>query len=754
MVGVVPVAASVLTASVASATPTPIYSPVPFDLANLIANPNTGITAATHFEQTLTDASGNYWVDTVDGKLIEISKSLPHLAVGYLNLGGGVSLFDAVAIGNTFYLINQGSATCPVEVVNVAPANLTLNTSTLEYTLVKGSTCVTAATGYSFGSSSSYSIATNGTNIYFTQNTNASGVSGGKSTVWVINPSSNQATPEPLSVSVGPPMTVADGSLFVGSAGSHHIYQFALSSLTNSLNSPENTYTLSGSGALGDFQYVPGNGELWFVREFGGQVGYINVASTGSQTSIPGTVYTVSGAPNLETESMTLDPSTNNLWIASGNVNGVTYQNVSFGYFNPASLPSAGSSTITPTWINTPNSISLGADDFALENGSPTYFDNAPIDVLSKVDNVNGSVVDNQSFNFTINPAIATNSPMAGSGIYKLFDPMPSGITATSVTSVANSVGNWSCKLTTGTSTAGGQGTVECTGETAKMLLAGTQLPVITITAYATGPVGVGITNTATLTNCFVSDSGCTTGAPPVNASDTITPYQPTTAPSSAPSVTLTKAATQPTVSPGGSDSFTIAGAFTGTINAQATVTDTLPAGLSLNGTPTISGSGFASSSCSAVVNTITCNLVPPVAGVANPVIGTITVPVTVASNATGSITNTATVSDPGNNISPVSAQATITVTPTTAVSVPASAPPTTVVSTVTPPTTAVSVSVPASAPPTTVISTTVITVPATHTGKPWSAASYWWLVSFLGLAGAILIAPTKWMRKRTQSGQ
>lgn len=138
MVGVVPVAASVLTASVASATPTPIYSPVPFDLANLIANPNTGITAATHFEQTLTDASGNYWVDTVDGKLIEISKSLPHLAVGYLNLGGGVSLFDAVAIGNTFYLINQGSATCPVEVVNVAPANLTLNTSTLEYTLVKG----------------------------------------------------------------------------------------------------------------------------------------------------------------------------------------------------------------------------------------------------------------------------------------------------------------------------------------------------------------------------------------------------------------------------------------------------------------------------------------------------------------------------------------------------------------------------------------------------------------------------------------
>jgi hypothetical protein len=71
----------------------------------------------------------------------------------------------------------------------------------------------------------------------------------------------------------------------------------------------------------------------------------------------------------------------------------------------------------------------------------------------------------------------------------------------------------------------------------------------------------------------------------------------------------------------------------------------------------------------------------------------------------------------------------------------------------VTPPPASVSVSVPSSAPPANVIST-VITVPATHTGEPWSAASYWWLVSSLGLAGVILIAPTKRLRKRPQTGQ
>ncbi|MDA8025266.1 MAG: hypothetical protein M0T78_01815 [Actinomycetota bacterium] len=736
VVGFVPVAAIALTGSVASAA-TPTYDPVPFDLANLIANRSTGITATTHFEQTLTDSSGNYWVDTVDGKLIEISKSLPHVAVGYLNLGGGLSLFDAVAIGNTFFIINQGSGTCPVEVVNIDPSNLTLNASTLEYTLVKGSTCIKPTSGHSFGSSSSYSIATDGTNTYFTQNTNASGVTNGKSTLWVINSSTDQATPEPLSVSVGQPMTVANGSLFVGSSSGNDIYQFALSSITSSLNTPDNTYTLTGSGALGDLQYVPGKGELWFVREFYGQVGYINVASTPSQSSIPGTVYTVSGAPNLETESMTLDPTTNNLWIASGNVNGKVSPNVSFGYINPASLPSTGSTTITPTWINTPTSISLGADDFALENGSPTYFDNAPIDVLTKADNVHGSVIDNQNFNFTIDPSIAPNSPLPGSGIYNLVDPMPSGITATAATSATNSVGIWSCNLTTGPSTAGGQGTVHCTLQAGNsQLTAGTQLPAVTITAYATGPVGVGITNTATLSDScpqFATPNGVScTLAPPVNASDTITPFQPVAAPSSAPSVTLTKTATQPTASPGGTDSFTIAGAFTGSINAPATVTDTLPAGLSLNGTPTISGSGFASSSCSGVANTVTCTLVPPVAGISNPVIGTITVPVLVASTATGSITNTSTVSDSGDNISPVSARATITVTP---------------------PPASVSVSVPSSAPPANVIST-VITVPATHTGEPWSAASYWWLVSSLGLAGVILIVPTKRLRKRPQTGQ
>ena len=759
LVGLFPIAATALTGSVASASPStspstsPTYSPVPLDLANLINNSSTGISLSTHFEQTLLDTSdGNYWVDTTQGQLIEISGSAPHVSIGYIDVGG--SLFDAVAGPNDqFFIINQGSSSCPVEVINVASSNLTLNPSTLQFSLGTGPTCITPSTG-SFGGSSSYSIASDGTNIYFTQDTNQSGISGGNSTLWQIDTSTLVATPEPLSVSIDQAMTVAGGYLFVGSSSQNSIYQFKLGLRSGALNTPLNTYTVNGPGSLGDFQYVMApagasySNELWFVREFTGQVGYVLVASSPSANPIAGTDYQVAGAPNSEIESMTLASGTNNLWIASGNVNGTSYPNVSFGYFNPGSLPTSGT-IISPTFVNTPNNVSLSADDFVLENGNPTYFDNSPLNALTKTDNVGGKTLDNQSFNFTINPSIASTSPIDGYGSYELIDPMPTGITATGVSAptgiqLGRSLAKWNCTLSNTTSTAGGVGTVKCYLFTSPstQFVAGTQLPPITITAYTTGAAGVPITNTATLSN-FLPANACgapessnvnsAQNAPPtcvvapaVSASDTITPYSPPVTPPAAPSVILTKTAAQPIVSPGGIDSFTIAGAFTGNINAPATVTDTLPTGLSLDGTPSITGSGFASASCSTAGNTVTCTLVPPVTGVLSPAIGSITVPVSVNSTATGTITNTATVSDPGDNITPVSAQATITVT----------VPP-------------VAASASASSAPTTTVAPKVITVPSTHTGEPWSGVTYWWLLSSLGLAGTILIFPVGRLKKK-----
>ncbi|NNN14471.1 MAG: hypothetical protein HKL82_01255 [Acidimicrobiaceae bacterium] len=754
LVGLFPIAATALTGSVASASPSasPTYSPVPLDLANLINNSSSGISLSTHFEQTLLDASGNYWVDTTDGKLIEISGSAPHVSIGYIDVGG--SLFDAVAGPNDqLFIINQGSSSCPVEVISVAPSNLTLNQSTLQFSLGTGPTCITPLAGNSFGSSSSYSITSDGANIFFTQDTNQSGISGGNSTLWMINPNTLVATPYPLSVSIDQAMTVAGGYLFAGSSSHNRVYQFKLSGMSGALNTPVDTYTVSGSGSLGDFQYVTApagasySNELWFVREFTGQVGYVPVASSPSANTIAGTDYQVAGAPNSETESMTLDPATNNLWIASGNVNGISFPNVSFGYFNPGSLPTSG--TINPTFVNTPNNVSLSADDFVLENGNPTYFDNSPLNALTKTDNVGGKTLDSQSFNFTINPSIASTSPINGYGSYELIDPMPTGITVTGVSApmvipLGQSIAKWNCTRSKTTSTAGGVGTVKCylfTSPTTQFV-AGTQLPPITITAYTTGTAGVPITNTATLSNflpinlCGAPESfnvNSAQNAPPtcvvapaVSASDTITPYSAPVTPPAAPSVILTKTAAQPIVSPGGIDSFTIAGAFTGNINAPATVTDTLPTGLSLDGTPSITGSGFASASCSTAGNTVTCTLVPSVTGVSSPAIGIVTVPVSVNSTATGAITNTATVSDPGDNISPVSAQATITVT----------APP-------------VAASASASSAPTTTVAPKVITVPSTHTGEPWSAVTYWWLLSSLGLAGTILIFPVGRLKKK-----
>ena len=229
-------------------------------------------------------------------------------------------------------------------------------------------------------------------------------------------------------------------------------------------------------------------------------------------------------------------------------------------------------------------------------------------------------------------------------------------------------------------------------------------------------------------TGTSVSSTGSTASSNVV----TVNVNAPTpVAPSHQLSAVLTKVAANSAVQPGAADTFSITGTFTGTVASVVTVTDPMPNYLTLSGMPAVTGSSFASSTCSASNNVVTCTFTPPSSGLTNPTIGSISVPVTVSSSApAGQITNTATLSDSGDGLSPVTASASITVT------VPQVAPTVTAASTGTGSPTA---------PQVTAAST--VTVPAVHTGEPWSSTYWYLLVGLSAVLGASLLIP--WRRLR-----
>ncbi|MGC8480573.1 MAG: hypothetical protein ACP5PJ_03415, partial [Acidimicrobiales bacterium] len=286
----------------------------------------------------------------------------------------------------------------------------------------------------------------------------------------------------------------------------------------------------------------------------------------------------------------------------------------------------------------------------------------------------------------------------------------------------------WLCNLVSGTSTAGGSGTVNCTvNEGSTSLAPGYVFPSIVVTATANGPVGTATTNIATLSNsfqglCAEGSNGCGTTqvAPDVTASDTVNPTSglPSNGP---PTATLSKTAAQPSAPAGGTDSFMITGQVTGTVSNPMTINDPMPAGLTVNGTPTVTGSGFASASCTSTSSSVTCTFTPAAGGQSDPVLGSVTVPVSVSSSASGTLTNTATLTDPGDGLPPLTASATIQVTaPTVTVTSASSAS----------------------------SGTTTVTVPSTHTGEPWRSAAYWWGTAIAALIGAALIMGTQLRRR------
>ena len=755
-------AAVVLPAAASAGTPNSSYVPVGLNIGNLentvppIVVPSGS--HATQFEQTVTDAAGNFWTDSTNtGLLVEMSAASPHSAVGVISLASAIhgatgGFYDMAAVGNHLFVAQVGSGSCPIVEVNVDPSNLTYvgPSSPYQMTLKNGPMCVKAPNSYDFGQANSFNLVASNGILYFTESNNASNFQGASSTLWEVSLGATNpvAVAYPLSVPISQEMTIFQGDLLVKGIA-NQIYEFPVSSLsTGQVNSPTTTYKLprvpTGAYNFADLTGVPADSshgaQLWFLRKSVGSTNQIGVVPLTQNSEGQGYYLTISNAQPPSQEGLILDPNTGNLWMVSGDVNGSSGANWQFGYFNPDTYynkpaPKVGASgpTITLNLVGTPTPQVMSADDFALVNGAPTYFGSTPpVNALAKTDNVGGTVQANQSFNYTISPSISTSSPADGYGLYTLTDPMPTGITATAVlpTAPTGTQLPWNCNLAPGTSSAGGSGTVTCTvDEIGASLAPGFAFPTISISAFTTGPIGTAITNTATLTNTVqYGESGPIVVAPPVTASDNIVPVAaPVTQPSSSPTVTLVKTAAQPIVAPGGTDTFSISGTFTGTIRSTATVTDALPAGLTLDGTPSIVSSSFQSASCVGASNTVTCTLVPAVGGISNPSIGTITVPVLVSTTATGSITNTATVSDTGDGIPPVSAQATISVTPPAAAASSASS---------SSPTT--------TAPSTTAPSTSTVTVPSTHTGRPWSSVFYWWLVSAAGIFGISLLVPRR----------
>ena len=569
--------ATSLTASATAAT----YSPVAFNLASLI---NGGVLSpSVHLEQTVQAANGNYYVNTDGGngitstnEIIDVSGIAPHAAIGVIQLPSaldGQALGDGVTIGSTLYYRNVtgknpigGTNVCPVIAVDLSNLGTpTTSATTPTYSVWKlthtstGLSCPPEpSSGSSFSASEkNYPIATYNNVIYWTST----------SSLFAWNLRSGSVTRVVSSLPTGGGLSVNSigGSVyaFVGSTGnSIGMYDLGSNGLTPAPNASY-TWTLPASGGFGDFQLSQNGSQLWFVREFKTQIGYVSLPSSMSTPgSGTGRLYRITNVPNggTQAESMTLDPSTGNLWVASGNVNGQSSfgGQVDFGWFNPSSFSGSGTSvgSVALNYKSTPSGLSLGADDFALVGSNPAYFSLGPILSITKTDNVNHVTTSGAPFDWTITAGVSGQSsysePGPGQGVVAegtlkasantnsssgsvfpimVTDPLPTGVTPTSA---ATGTG-WSC-IQSGSSSTGYVET--CTyslglGNNQQTISVGGTLPPITVPVVGVGAPGTQFDNTATVSS---------PNATPQSASDTVTVVAPTTAPITlTPGLSLTK---------------------------------------------------------------------------------------------------------------------------------------------------------------------------------------------------------------------
>src|SRR5947207_1265093 len=232
------------------------------------------------------------------------------------------------------------------------------------------------------------------------------------------------------------------------------------------------------------------------------------------------------------------------------------------------------------------------------------------------------------SGSFTL--AVANTGGVATDGTtVTVADTLPAGLTPGSATGT-----NWTC----GTSSQ----TVTCTSTS--VVNGGASFNNITVPVTVASNAGASLTNRASVVGG--GDTTSDTGSVTVSTVDPI-------------NLTMTKTSSAATLIRGGTGSFTLAVANTGgvaTDGTTVTVADTLPTGL----TP---GSATGTNwTCSTSSQTVTCTSTSVVNGGSS--FNNITVPVTVALNASASLTNTASVVGGGDTTAATSSATVSTVDP------------------------------------------------------------------------------------------
>jgi uncharacterized repeat protein (TIGR01451 family)/fimbrial isopeptide formation D2 family protein len=267
------------------------------------------------------------------------------------------------------------------------------------------------------------------------------------------------------------------------------------------------------------------------------------------------------------------------------------------GSGNPPSPPGASCNTATTSCSNA--STTITAPKLTIDKTGPTT---ATVGVP-------------YSYAITVNNtgSAPTTAPIT------VQDTMPPGVTISSIGTSAL----WDCTASTSTN-------LNCTSTGA--LAAGVS-STITVFVVASASAGSSVTNTATVGGG--GDPGCTSGctSPPVNT--TIT----------APKLSITKSG-PPTAAVGVAYSYTITATNSGTAatSAAATVSDTVPTGLTINSTTP------GSPTCTVSSQTVTCNVASGLSNVAPNNTATFTINVTPQASIDGTTQhNTAHVSGGGD---------------------------------------------------------------------------------------------------------
>ncbi|MFD0724488.1 hypothetical protein, partial [Lysobacter brunescens] len=288
-------------------------------------------------------------------------------------------------------------------------------------------------------------------------------------------------------------------------------------------------------------------------------------------------------------------------------------------------------SVTTPATVTDPNA----ANNTATDSDTITRTTNLS---LVKTASPNPVVV-GQTLTYTLTVSNGGPSAILASDTFSLVESLPAGLSGCSYTP---STGTFNV----GTIAPGATGT----GTWTNAAIASGGSATLTITCSVTASAAASISNTATIVPpTGVTDPDCS-GAPVTCAGNNTSTVGTTV---NRPQLTMTKTASAASFTVGVPASYTLTVTNTGTATTSGniTVTDTIPAGLTIGTLP---------AACTAAGQTVTCTFTVPLAAAAST---NVIIPVTPTAAAAASVTNTATASGGGDATCPADARCTGSVT-------------------------------------------------------------------------------------------